>query len=187
MEFSYRISEAEYAAAFKLRSRQASGSAVVKTVMFWVFILICLMVLWTVVQHSVPHPQPAEYRPSIPSSTNVSSTVLTNSLPFLAIAGVWLFLLTRLGPRSLRRLYRKDPNMQGEFTVEITPESISTRNTSGVSTTSGWNIYDYWREGKDLIVLIYQSSAFTVLNIAGLSDIQRDELRTILSLALPKK
>ena len=60
-------------------------------------------------------------------------------------------------------------------------------NTSGASSQSGWNIYDYWREKKDLIVLILRSGTCFIISPAGLSDPQRDELRAILTTALPKK
>jgi hypothetical protein len=77
--------------------------------------------------------------------------------------------------------------MQGEFTVNVSAQSISIRNTAGTSFTSVWNVYERWREGKNLIVLIFRSGAYTTLNIAGLSDFQRDELRGILATVLPKK
>jgi len=77
--------------------------------------------------------------------------------------------------------------MQGEFTVSVTPQSISIRNTEGTSFTSVWSVYERWREGKNLIVLIFRSGGYSTLNIAGLSEFQRDELRGILAAALPKK
>ena len=49
MEFSYRVSEKEYRAAWGLQLRRQSGSRVMKIIMFWVFILVCLLMLWTVV------------------------------------------------------------------------------------------------------------------------------------------
>jgi hypothetical protein len=71
--------------------------------------------------------------------------------------------------------------------VNITPELISTQNTAGTSSKTGWNIYDYWHEGKGIILLVYHSGAYFLLSLASLSDAQRDELRAILAAAIPKK
>jgi hypothetical protein len=101
--------------------------------------------------------------------------------------GVWLFIVLRLGPTRLRKMYRKDPLMQGEFTVDLTPASISVQNTAGLSSQFGWNLFEYWRDGKDLMVLVYYSSAYFIINLAGLSEAQRAELRGMIGAALPKK
>ena len=87
----------------------------------------------------------------------------------------------------LRRLYRKDPRMQGQFTVSITPDFISTENTAGTTSKCAWNVYDYWCEGKDVIVLAFHSGSYFILSLAGLSEPQQGELRGILKAALRKK
>jgi hypothetical protein len=108
-------------------------------------------------------------------------------VPAILIVGAWFFVVFRLQPMLLRRRYRKDPSMQGQFTVNITQESISTQNTAGSSSRTGWNIYKHWREEKGLILLVFHSGAYFLLSLAGLSEPQRDELRGILAAALPKK
>jgi hypothetical protein len=188
MEFSYRISEAEYKQAFRLRLKAGGRAQTLKTVMFWVFVLVCLMLLWAVVerssnQQSTTEEQTVTTHAEPPSANNI----LLNVGPFVLIAGAWVFILFRLGPLQLRRMYRRDPAMQGEFTVTITPESISTRNTCGTFSQTGWNIYEYWREGKGLIVLVMISRAYFALSLANLTDPQREELRGILAQVLPKK
>ena len=77
--------------------------------------------------------------------------------------------------------------MRGQFTVNITQDSISTENTAGTTSKSSWNVYDYWCEGKSVIVLMFHSGSYSVLSLAGLSEVQRGELRGILSAALPKR
>ena len=77
--------------------------------------------------------------------------------------------------------------MQGEFAVKITTDSIYTENTAGISSKTGWNIYDSWREGKGLILLVFHSGAYFLISLAALSEVQQNELRGILSSALPKK
>jgi len=88
---------------------------------------------------------------------------------------------------GLRGIYRNDPVMQGQFTVNMTPESISTQNTAGTSSRTGWNIYKHWREGKDIILLVFHSGSYFLLSVKDLSEAQRDELRGILVASLPKR
>ena len=87
----------------------------------------------------------------------------------------------------LRRIYRKDPLMQGQFTVNLSPESISIQNTAGTSAKTGWNIYKGWREGKGIIVLLLHPGTAFAMSLAGLSEPERSELRGVLNSALPKK
>jgi hypothetical protein len=88
----------------------------------------------------------------------------------------------------LRRRFRKDPLMQGQFTVNITPESISIENATGTSSQSKWDDFFVWYEAEGVIVLVSRSKTSSILiGLAGLSEAQRDELRGILTAALPKK
>jgi len=214
MEFSFRISQAQFLAAWKLNSKRGATFRVVKRILFWVFILICLCLLWGVVERSSQHPRsesPEQTAPIDATQATESSTpsdeappgqsgtdsqvaranrghdLLVNVGPFAFLICFWLFLAFGFLPIVLRRNYRKSPAMQGEFTVDITPQSISIRNTAGTSYQSGWNVYEYWREGKDLIILKYISGGFSILNLAGLSGSQRDELRGILATALRRR
>lgn len=77
--------------------------------------------------------------------------------------------------------------MQGTFTVSIDPASITVRNTAGTLFQAGWNVFENWREKKEIILLLLRSGSVSVLSLVGLSDYQRNELRSILSAALPKK
>jgi hypothetical protein len=88
--------------------------------------------------------------------------------------------------RRQLRFYRKDPSIQAETTVKITPESVSIQNTAGVFWKYGWNVCDLWREENNLVIFVFRSGTFCISNLTGLSDMQRDELRGILSMALPK-
>ena len=114
-------------------------------------------------------------------------TVLERVGPFLVIAGIWILLVGGMIPMRLRRLYRKDPRMQGEFTVSITPEFVSADNTAGTTSKCSWNVYDYWCEGKGVIVLAFHSGSYFILSLAGLAEAQQGELRSILKAALRKK
>ena len=50
---------------------------------------------------------------------------------------------------------------------------------------AGWNFYESWREGKNLIVLVLHSGTYFILGLSGLSDVERGELRGILAAAIP--
>ena len=189
MEFSYRISEAEYLSAAKLKIKSSFRvGPIKKVVLFWIFVVVCFLLFFVFFQHGQPQ-QPisdnAVIQAAAPSQT--INWILTNLLPFVIVVGVFSYVIFRSVPMQLRHLYRKDPLMQGQFTISISPESISIQKTAGSSSKTGWNIYDYWREGKNLIMLVFHTGPFFLISLADLSEVQRDELRGILKAALPKK
>lgn len=198
MQFSYKVSEADYRRALRLRVAGGFGKRIFRTtskvVLFWVFILVCLMMLWAVVERTSPDrsssssTQQSQESLERPPSENTSfgRTMAVNVGPFVLIGAIWVFMLYRLVP-SIGRQYRKDPAMQGVYTIDITPSSLSIQNTSGFSTQSGWNLYDYWMESKTTTVLVYKSGAFFVISTDALSDPQRSELCGILGSVVPKK
>ncbi len=199
MKFSYGISEADYLKAWKVRSKVNSGPKVVKVVMFWVFILVALLVLWMVVQKNAHSAAPQTTTDDVASVDDSSSTLsplapkskvnqlVINVGPFVLIAGLWIWMLARMGPAKMRKFYRSDPGMKGRYTVEVMPEFIAIENTAGFSSRSSWNIYECWIESKDLVILVMRSQAHFIVGLSELSQGQRDELRTILSTALAKK
>lgn len=244
MEFSYRISEKQYAQALKLGLGRRVENAGLKMIVFWMFIAICLGMLWVVVSKSAKVGKDVTYSYSVlyekvekggvadvtiegnklwghlkasprdefhttlpanhedllkaMAAANVDITIkpgqsfsfislLTHVGPIVAFVAVWIFLLVRVQPGILVRGYRKNPQMQGEFTVNIVPAGISIRNTAGASSQFSWNLYEGWKEAKDLIVLKYLSGGLSILNVSALSDIQRQELRATLANALPKR
>jgi len=189
MEFTYKVSEAEFLSAWKLRERSFSSRlfrGVFLFVGFWVVVLVGLILLWGVVQYTGASPMqhPSDHPAGI---SRFLGAMALNLGPFFVAFGILAFVAIRLGPQSSRRSYRNDPQMQGEFTVDLTPDSISIQNSVGTSSRSGWSLYKYWREGKDLLLLGLHSGELFVLSLAGLSEPQRDELRSILGAALPRK
>ncbi len=189
MEFSYRISEAEYLSAAKLRLKAGARARLIKHILLWAVALGCLVLLTSIFYQHM-HQPPTELQEPVETAAPEHATVgqlVGKVVPAILVVGAWFFFMFRLQPMLLRRRYRKDPSMQGQFTVDITPESIGTQNTAGTSGRTGWNIYDYWREGKDIILLVFHSGAYLLLSVADLSEAQRDELRGILAATLPKK
>jgi tellurite resistance protein TehA-like permease len=197
MEITFKITQAEYLRAVKLRKKPKSG-AIVKTVMFWVLVLTCLTVLWTVFRPgatssgradatSAVVTQSDDATPeSVPPGTELRR-VITNFGPFVPIAAVWVYFVFLWVPIRLRRMYKRDPVMQGQFSMKFTPASLSIQNTAGISIEMGWNIVEYWREGKGLILLVFYPGTGYPVSLANLTDPQREELRSILTAALPKR
>jgi hypothetical protein len=191
MEFSYKIKEAEYRQAWKLRKKSIFSrvqKGIFLFVGFWAFLLICLMLLWGAVQSTTPPSIAAQHPQHQPVSiVHLLGGLALNVGPFFALFGIWAFVKFRQGPVSWRRSYRNDPLMQGEFAASIMPDFISIRNSVGTSSRSGWSIFEYWREKKDVILLVFRTGEFSILGPTGLSEAQRDELRAILTVALPKR
>ena len=193
MEFSYRITLSEFRCAWRLERRASSRSSL-KTAVFWILIMLGLLLLYRMVQPD-RHPsglsaqqtvsRPAIIAPAI--NVPVEPANLERLGPFLVLAGIWILIVGGLVPMRLHRLYQKDPRMQGQFTVNITRDAISTENTAGTTSNSSWNIYDYWCEGKNVIVLTFHSGSYSILSLAGLSEAQQGELRGILRAALPRR
>lgn len=181
MEFSYKISETEYLRAYKLWLKARRGR-VFKSAMIWVIVVAGALLLFGVIQKGSQAPVDAEA-----STPLVWSTVVANVLPAFIPLSVFVFFVFFFPKIRLRRMYLKDPAMRGQITVEITPESFSFQNTSGISYKTVWSIYDYWREGKNLIVLSGRTCTYWPLCLAGLSAEQRAELNGILTAALPKR
>lgn len=194
MELSYRISEQDYREAWKLQCKSLRKAGVVKTIAFWVFILVCLMLLWGVVSRSHQDAASSQSEVQVVSESepateqaNVGSALFVNVGPFVLLGGLWAVLLFVAVPRKIRALYRKDPVMQGEFTLGITPDGLSIRNTAGTLSQITWNVLENWKEGKNVLILRYWSQAYLPVSLHTLSQPQRDELRTLLAQVLPKR
>jgi hypothetical protein len=193
MEFSYKLSEAEYLNGWKLRSKQSLPPGMIKTILLWAFILACLILLRSFFfQHNIHPSDSAESPVAQPAERGQNlSKLLGDSLPLVGsvIFGAVVFIvLLRSGLKNMRRRhYLKDPMMQGTFTVRITPSQIEMDNTEGCSSQSGWNLYAGWREDKGVAILLLCSGSFEILGLAGLSESEKTELRGILSRALLQK
>jgi heme/copper-type cytochrome/quinol oxidase subunit 2 len=152
MEFSYRISEAEYLRGARPKSK--GSSSYIKAILFWLVIIAFLVLLLTVVQHFTHQPSVTQQPAIQPVSAHHTASQYFSALsPLLAIVAIWI-LASKVQPMILRRRYRKDFSMQGQFTVNITPESISIENTAGASSQSKWNDFRFWYEADAFIVLV---------------------------------
>jgi hypothetical protein len=193
MEISYKLTEDEFVRGARLE-RKASSRSRLKSALFWMTIMAGLMVLYAYLRPSDPQRVEPIHAATLKAvgqglSTPDSepATLFQQVGPCLVIAGIWILIVMGLVPMRLRYLYRKDPRMHGQFTVEMTSDFISTNNTAGTFSKSAWNIYDGWCESKGIVVLMCHSGAYSVMSLAGLSQGQQNEVRTILSAALARK
>jgi hypothetical protein len=193
VEIRFQLTEDEFVRGARL-GRKASSRSSLKTALFWMTIMAGLMVLYAYLRPSdsqAPEPiHAATFQAAVPVlSTSVTQpgTLFQQVGPFLVIAGLWILIVMGLVPLRLRYLYRKDPRMHGQFTVEMTTDFLSMDNTAGTSSKSAWNVYEGWCESKGLVVLTSHSGAYSILSLAGLSAGQQSEVRGILGAALPRK
>jgi len=193
MEFNYRVSEDEFKQAFRLRLKSGRSNAG-KTVLFWIFILICLIFLWSVVQRSSSSSNSSANVPVAHSSeghsdhVGIGRALMVNVGPFLLLLAVWfLALRNRQAAPATLGSYNRDPLMQGVFTANITQASVSIQNTAGYSVQMNWYLFESWREERTVILLLLKSGGCTILSTNDLSDPQKSELRGILSAALPQR
>ena len=194
MQFTYRITEDDYVRGCKI-ALKAKGSKLFKVVLFWILIVIVLMILFGVVQkythasdtqtsqtESQSDSDQAQAPPSHPWAN-----IAANVGPLVAVIAVWGFLLLYWLPNATRRQYRKDTNSHGIVTVSLDGDAFAFQSSVGTSFRAGWNAFKDWREKDGLVVLQYPAGTFQFLNVARLSEEELQELRDILSSALPRK
>lgn len=189
MEFSFKVTESEFRQGWKLERRASSRSSL-KTAIFWILIMLGLLLLYRFIAQSSAALRLADVPLAVVQpvvNEAPEPTTLARLGPFLVIAGIWFLIVGAMVPMRLRHLYKKDPRMQGQFSVNVSPEGIETKNTAGTLSKSSWNVYDSWSEGKEIIVLTFHSGSYSLLSLAGLAETQRSELRQILASALKKK
>jgi hypothetical protein len=183
MEFSYRISEQEYIRAAKLY-RKASFSSKVRKILFVIFVLFCLLLLFAVVMKTR---QISDNDPLRQTFSVTAGQVVGQVVPLALILSLWFFIVLVWPRRRLRGIYRKSPALQAEVTVEVTPDIFSVQSSTGSASRTRWTDMKKWYEAEGLILLIYPTKIFQIVNVKGLSEAQHEEIRGILAAALPRK
>lgn len=178
MELSFKLSEAQYLRAWRLRNK-ASSLSDKQLIALSCFVAVCLILATMVLARWWERTAP------VSASHSSSAFLAMNGLPLLVIIGFWIFLATGFGTLHTRRLYRNDPSLHVDFKASISPVSMSFESTAGVSLKTSWSVYESWREGKDVVILILRSGTYLILGLSGLTEAERQELRRILHLALP--
>ncbi|HWA94902.1 MAG TPA: hypothetical protein VG844_09900 [Terracidiphilus sp.] len=186
--------------AAKLRRKDMTGQwKIVKRIAFWLMVIVVLLALWSAVKGTGNQSDDksaqttSNYDSSNPNGdetsapqTSIGKALSTNLLPFLVIAGVWVWIFFWRIPQRTRDLYRKNPAIHGEITVNITPESFIS-SAAGSKSEIKWEMFDHWLDGGDFLLLVYKSTTSSIVNISGLTPSQCAQLRSILANALPQR
>jgi hypothetical protein len=115
----------------------------------------------------------------------VTPSIIISWIYFVILGLVHRFILRRSSAQVEH--YRSDPSCQCETTLTITSEEVFFRCGDGCLTRSGWNIYNEWIENGHILLLVTRARARRIVNLGGLSEAERQELRGILAVALPKR
>ncbi len=190
MEFSYQISEDDYVRGSKLAAKTLR-TGVVKTILFWAFVVITLVCIFGVITQTRQVPQDSDDDPAQvtqPVSSNPSTqSLIQNLVPLAAVIAVWAGLILFWLPHTVRKRYRKDTNSHGVITLTLDPDQFALRSSTRISYQSGWNAFTEWREKGDLALLRYPNGTFQFIVLSGLSLAEREQLRGILTAVLPRK
>jgi hypothetical protein len=190
MEFSFTITEQDYVKGTRAAMKR-NRATTWKTILFSLFITICLVLLVGVVRKnsrvSEIDADRVESQPAQTQSFGDIRALTIQVAPFAGLVGPFLFLFLFWVPYQMRVRYRKDTNVHGVFTVVLDTDSFALETSIGSSARSKWSAFKEWHETGDLVLLRYPSSQSQLLVLRGLSEPQREELRGILTAALPKK
>jgi hypothetical protein len=177
MEFSYRLTEKMYLEAFSLhfwRLWRKIAFSFIAVIALLEFFFLSLAI-----------------RDGLSSGEGLFSTLESDGVtPHLFLFSLVVILsgVVLLMPRwRIIRIYRKNPERDGIILVTVTSEHLDVAIEGTGNSCFKWSFYKYWREGKNVIVLTLYSGQYQLLPKSGLSEAQQDELRGILTAALPKK
>lgn len=178
MGFSFRISEDEYVRSAKSHVEGHTSSKVGLCIYLFLAVLclhLILMLTYGQIQYSAE-------RMSI-------GFALALYIPLIGLIVIPAFWRIYLVPRPYSRIYRLDPVLQSEMRVTVTSRGFTRDCDFGEPLRTNWSQYRYWREFHNVILLVEAANdwALTAVSIAELLDWQRDELRDILTAALPQK
>jgi hypothetical protein len=178
MEFTTAISEQDFIAAYGLRCKSSFRTVINAFIYVLVFVLLFLHASAFTSEHT--HPGDA-------TAARNASLVEQDIFP-LEVACLFYILGFKVYlPYRMRCIYRKDLNHKGEMAVQLSPEGISERSSTGSKVYFPWNTLAQWREAKRVIVIMAQSGLYFIFPKACLTADQLGEIRSILLSTLQKK
>jgi hypothetical protein len=183
MEFTYRVSEQEFLQAAKLY-RKSTANSKVRKILFAAFISLCLILLFAVVMKI--RNNPVEQVPQEQASVTAGQ-IIQQTGPLVLIGALWIFIIFFWPRMRLRGIYRKSPALQGEVTVRAALDALSVQTSTGSTSRTSWGDLKSWHESNGLILLIYPTKIYQIVNVSGLPERERQELHGILTTALPQK
>jgi len=177
MEWTFRITEAQYLRAWNLERR--FGCARRKRLLL-ILAGVLVVVLAGIVAAIVLFPD---------HDGDGAHHSSNSSAPIGALSAIVAAVAAAANVSQVKRRYRADATMEGEFTVRLDAQSFVVSNSATAALPSGWGQFTGWREDikRGLIVLRQQPRQFVVLNVSGLQELQRSELRALLAQALPPR
>ena len=177
MEFSYKLSKDIYLEAFRLYHWKLWRRLVVAC--FAMIALLDLVVLAIITRAGLSEGQ------QLFETLSVDPAV---SCLFLLVVLVLVSASSIMLPQwRISRMYRRNPERDAIVTLTVTPEQFGVAMEGEGSSSFNWTLYKYWREGKNVIVLALHMGEHQFIPKTGLTPPQLDELRSILTKALPKK
>ena len=187
MKFSYVLGEAEYVEAMKMATRLGLSARIVA---FAVILLVTVMLIqltvvpvWIV---SLANPAgPGEW--ALLSWSLIWRVAVHCAIPgLIAMAAFWYWRRVSL-TNQLRRRYRANPNFRGTMTVAIEADRLIVESSHPSRTEESWNCIRRGREAKRVLLLSHPWGTMHMINISGLSEAEREELRGILRASVPGK
>jgi hypothetical protein len=164
MEFICRISKKDYRDALRLKRKN------LRRIVFAVLALDAVLWMWWMVL-------------AIRGDISLASTVFGQAIAVLLWPGLMLVFFRWAAWYG----YRKNQNIQSEFTYRLNEEGISYKSCSGGSGETRWSSLSYWRESKTVFILVFPSNIFLIYPWLCMTDGQQEEFRALVTRALPKK
>lgn len=163
MEFTTRTSKRDYVAAFRLRLRPPL--MVFNAVLIVLFVLLYVLFAFAF-----------DYGVGSPWDYLFPFIMLT------CLLGLRIYF-----PYLMGRTYCARTNQQGESVNELTSNGVSKKSSEGSLLYFPWTVCKSWRESQRVIIVIAEFGVCLVYPKACLTTKQQDELRGILTDAIPKK
>lgn len=178
MEFSVRVSERDYLDAFTLKRRSGMRVAARAALVAFAGLAWTAVIGALVVQQVRSHDEDAMQQ---------AISLRVNILPAALVLTGFVALVWVVVPWLVRRQFRKNPNLQADFFIALTDAGITQRSSMGSSADTRWNAFKSWRESETILILEFPSNLYLVLPKTGLTEAQRQELRSIVSSKLPQR
>jgi hypothetical protein len=192
MEFSYKLSEADYLLAGSIAVKRPGRPRA--RLLFYAYLATLFLLLWggliigmLLEQMDLVGISAAQIQGVQADKAIVPASIVPALLYFCAGLILLRTGFLRWFDRG-RRLehFRTDPGCQAETTVIATAQSIAFRSKTG-SSESIWDCYSMWAERQGILVLVTHAGVRKILKVSSLSESEKAEFRGILSAALPKK
>lgn len=178
MQFTTRITEDDYVDANRLKTRSlqrtvASVLVYSLTALFWIFLVGAWIAEHIYHAHSFLGQNAAE----------LQRTFMPGAIAFL----LWILAFRVYPARVTRRKFRNAPSLHGDLFLEINTEGLMQKTAHGSYGFSRWPDFSYWRESKKMFIVVDPTNVFCMIPKASLGREQRNEIRSMLTAALPRR